>query len=52
MGKKKLIDGKVIWLRHLESNQEDQKKKKKKKPCHNTLLLIYLEKINIVLKGF
>ena len=48
MGKKKLTDGKVIWLRHLESNQEDQKKK----PCHNTLLLIYLEKINIVLKGF
>ena len=50
MGKKKLTDGKLIWLRHLESNQEDPKKKKK--PCHNTLLLIYLEKINIALKGF
>ena len=49
MGKKKLTDGKVIWMRHLESNQEAQKKKK---PCHNTLLLIYLEKVNIVLKGF
>ena len=52
MGKKKLTDGKVIWLRHLESNQEDQKNKIKIKPCHNTLLITYLEKINIVLKGF